>query len=101
MQFWDENKIVAGQLVACEQNRNVSFGVPNIIGFDLGNSDTTLTALTDGMTQVFETKQALADHLNKYEYLPVSKVIHEGLTTPQLPEDRIGLPVVLIQNVTR
>lgn len=98
MQFWDENKIVAGQLVAKEKSVNTGFAVPSIIGFDPTSSDTTLTVLTDGMTELFSSKQALANHLNKYEFLPVNKVIQKGLAEPQLPEDRIGLPVVVIKN---
>lgn len=99
MNFWNESRVIAGQLVS-RATCGGGFSVPCIIGFAAGGEGVYLTYLSDGMILGFDTKQELAEYLNNGDFIPVSKLIGDGQGASQSLENRIGLPVVSIQSAT-
>lgn len=60
-----------------------------------GHKVYALVSLLDGLApEYFEPN--LLEHLNKYRFTPVVKMISRDGLPPDMPENRIGLPAVAI-----
>lgn len=93
--IWTKKQLQGGQLVASQTTSGGFKDVHILSRVDDGKWQKV--SLLDGLAHCLE-EEAMLVHLNTYRFVPIAKVVASqyGLT---LPENRIGLPVVVLMEV--